>query len=72
MDEVHAGRGYQSHFGSRLHFGLGPRERVEQVKIRWIGGGVEVFSDVPVDQFVTLIEGRGLPQAAGSTANRSE
>jgi hypothetical protein len=72
VDEVHAGRGYQSHFGSRLHFGLGPRERVEQVKIRWIGGGVEVFSDVPVDQFVTLIEGRGLPQAAGSTANRSE
>ena len=23
IDEVHSGRGYQSHFGTRLHFGLG-------------------------------------------------
>ena len=27
VDEVHSGRGYQSHFGSRLHFGLGAKPR---------------------------------------------
>ena len=72
VDEVHAGRGYQSHFGSRLHFGLGPRDRVEQVEIRWIGGGVDVFSDIPVDRLVTLIEGHGQPPVADPESSRSE
>ena len=27
LDEVHSGRGYQSHYGMRLHFGLGDRKR---------------------------------------------
>ena len=38
LDEVHSGRGYQSHFGSRLHFGLGQRDRVDRIEVRWIGG----------------------------------
>jgi len=36
--EVHSGRGYQSHFGSRLQFGLGKHERVDRIEVRWIGG----------------------------------
>ena len=42
IDEVHSGRGYQSHFGSRLHFGLGKRDRVDRIEVRWIGGGTDV------------------------------
>ena len=42
VDEVHCGRGYQGHYGSRLHFGLGPRDRVEGFEVRWIGGGREI------------------------------
>ena len=57
IDEKHSGRGYQSHFGSRLHFGLGKRNRVDRIEVRWIGGGTDVFEDVAVDQLVTLIEG---------------
>ena len=30
MDEVHSGRGYQSHWGTRLHFGLAKNKRVER------------------------------------------
>ena len=30
--------GYQSHFGTRLHFGLGARDRVDRIEVRWIGG----------------------------------
>ena len=57
VDEVHSGRGYQSHYGMRLHFGLGGRERVDRIEVRWIGGGIDVFEDIAVDQFLTLTEG---------------
>ncbi len=57
LDEVHSGRGYQSHWGSRLHFGLGKHDRVERIEVRWIGGGVDVLEDVPVDRLLTIREG---------------
>ena len=57
IDEVHSGRGYQGHFGSRLHFGLGKHDRVDRVEVRWPGGGTDVFQDVDVDQLVTLTQG---------------
>ena len=56
--EVHGGRGYQSYWGSRLHFGLGGRDRVDRIEVRWLGGGEDVFHDVPVDQLVIITEGR--------------
>jgi len=57
LDEVHSGRGYQSHWGTRLHFGLGKRERIDRIEVRWIGGGSDVWNDVDVDQLLTLTEG---------------
>ncbi len=59
-DEVHSGRGYQSHFGSRLHFGLGTHERADRIEVRWIGGGVDVFHNVAVDREITLEEGQSI------------
>lgn len=61
VDEVHCGRGYQGHYGSRLHFGLGARERVEAFEVRWIGGGRERFEGGDVDREVTLRQGTGVP-----------
>jgi hypothetical protein len=60
IDEVHSGRGYQSHFGSRLHFGLGKRSRVDRIEVHWIGGGVDVFENIEVDRLMTLTEGGGI------------
>lgn len=57
--EVHSGRGYQSHFGSRLHFGLGQRMVVDRVEVRWSGGDREVFEDLSVNQLITLQQGTG-------------
>ncbi len=57
IDEVHSGRGYQSHFGTRLHFGLGRHQRVDRITVRWIGGGVDVRENVGVDQLITITEG---------------
>ena len=59
IDEVHSGRGYQSHYGMRLHFGLGERDNVDRIEVSWIGGQVDVFENVAVDRIVTLIEGEG-------------
>ena len=57
IDEVHSGRSYQSHFGMRLHFGLGERKKVDRIEVSWIGGGVDVIENVEADQYITITEG---------------
>ena len=65
VDEVHSGRGYQSHWGTRLHFGLGNRDRVVRIEVRWIGGETDVFDDVAVDQLLVVTEGTGARKNEG-------
>ena len=55
--EVHSGRGYQSHYGMRLHFGLGKIDKIDLIKIRWIGGGADVMKNVRADQLLRITEG---------------
>ncbi|MBC8877073.1 MAG: CRTAC1 family protein [Planctomycetes bacterium] len=57
LDEVHSGRGYQSHHGMRLHFGLGGCDRVDRIEVRWLGGGTQVIEDIGADQLVVVVEG---------------
>ncbi|MCY2995398.1 MAG: CRTAC1 family protein [Planctomycetota bacterium] len=57
VDEVHSGRSYQSHFGTRLHFGLGRQARVERIEVRWPGGQTDVLHDVRADQCLRIHEG---------------
>ena len=57
VDEVHSGRGYQSDYGRRLHFGLGSHAKVDRIEVRWIGGGSDVWTDVKADQILLLKEG---------------
>lgn len=59
VDEVHSGRGYQSHWGSALHFGLGTHDRVDRIEVHWLGGRHEVFPSGPADRRLTLVEGSG-------------
>jgi hypothetical protein len=60
MDEVHSGRGYQSHWGTRLHFGLAKNERVARIEVHWPRSGVvDIIEDVPADQLLTIVEGSG-------------
>jgi hypothetical protein len=63
IDEVHSGRGYQSHWGTRLHFGLAKNKRVDRIEVRWPGRGTDVFENVAVDRQITLVEGGGQPAA---------
>ena len=61
VDEVHSGRSYQSHFGMRLHFGLGTHRRIDRLEVRWLGGNTDVLADVAADQIVALKEGDSPP-----------
>jgi enediyne biosynthesis protein E4 len=61
VDEVHSGRGYQSHYGMYPHFGLGHRTRIDRIEVRWIGGGTEVLENVAVDRLLTITEGSSHP-----------
>jgi len=56
VDEVHSGRGYQSHFGMVPHFGLGQRTRVDRLEVRWVGGGTNILENLGVDQVVPVLE----------------
>jgi len=58
VDEVRSGRGYQSDYGRRLHFGLGMRDRVERVEIQWPGGRKDVIQEPAIDRLLTVPEGR--------------
>jgi hypothetical protein len=62
VDEVHSGRGYQSHYLSRLHFGLADHDRIDRVEVRWPGGGVDVLDDLAADQALTIVEGAAYQQ----------
>jgi hypothetical protein len=61
VEEVRSGRGYQSHFGSRLHFGLGAASQVDKIEVRWPGGAVESWSRPPLDRHLIIVEGQPLP-----------
>lgn len=57
LREVHSGRSYQGHCGSRLHFGLEQASRVDRIEVRWHGGGTQMWENLPVDCWLLLIEG---------------
>ncbi len=59
VDEVRAGDSYLSHSDRRLHFGLGAAAKVTMVEVRWPNGVTERFNQVPINQTVTLTEGKG-------------
>jgi enediyne biosynthesis protein E4 len=63
--EVRSGRGYQSHFGSRLHFGI-PKSNtnsninpIDRIEVRWSKVHKQTFNDPPVNQRLVLVESIG-------------
>jgi hypothetical protein len=58
--EVRSGGSYLSVSDIRLHFGLEQQKRVDLIEVRWPGGRVEQFRDLPVNRFLTISEGRSI------------
>lgn len=63
--DVHSGRGYQGHFGSRLSFGLGVADRVDRILVRWPGGGTTQLEAVAADRLVTIVQPAATPAGEG-------
>ena len=61
VDEVRSGSSYISNSDRRVHFGLGPINKIEWIEIRWLSGLREIFENPPVDKVLTLTEGQGKP-----------
>ena len=57
--EVRSGRGFQGHFGTILHFGLGALDRVDQIQVRWPGGSTQSVENVAADALTTILERSG-------------
>jgi hypothetical protein len=51
---------YLSYNDPRMHFGLGGDSHVERLEIRWPDGEVEIVPNVPVDKYVTVLQGEGI------------
>ncbi len=53
------GGSYLSSHDPRIVLGLGNRETIDWLKVKWPmpGGGTQLYKDLPVDRYITLVEG---------------
>ena len=54
MQELTLTRGFQSSVAPELHFGLGQSDTIDELKIIWANGNVEIKKDVLVNQTITF------------------
>ena len=59
---VRAASGYCSSSDPRVHVGLGPATRIDDLLVRWVDGAREAFEVTNVDSVVTLRRGEGTPR----------
>jgi hypothetical protein len=64
-DEVRSGGSYLSQHDLRIHFGLGAATKIDFVEVRWPSGAVDKIagSELTVDRFYYVLEGKGLVSA---------
>ncbi len=60
IDEVQSGGSYLSQNDLRVHFGLGEATRIDLLEIYWPSGATDKLEGLPVDEFLTIEEGKGL------------
>lgn len=56
VDEAKGGMSYQAAHDPRLHFGLGQKDHVEMVEVRWPSGVVDRVANVAGDRVLTIKE----------------
>ncbi len=50
---------YLSYHHSRIALGLGNRERIDRLEVKWplLGGETQRFKDLPIDPYIAIVEG---------------
>ena len=51
-----------------VHFGVGESTIIEEIQLTWLGGAVETYYNVPVNQTIKIKEGAGLTNIKDITA----
>lgn len=51
---------YLSNHDPRIHFGLGPDNKVEQIEIQWGDGEKEILYDIDANHYYTIAQGSGV------------
>ncbi len=69
--EVLSGGSYLSQNDLRLHFGLGARDKVDTVEIRWPNGKREKLTGLTADRYYKIKEGSGVVSSAGPAQAQS-
>jgi hypothetical protein len=56
------GGSYLSSHDPREVLGIGPRKKIDRLEIHWPmpSGRVETFTDLPIDRYITIVEGSGI------------
>jgi hypothetical protein len=59
---LNGGGSYLSYHDPRVVLGIGERKKFDWVEIQWPqpSGRVERFTDLPIDRYITIVEGEGL------------
>jgi len=52
--------GYLSNSDPRVHIGLGQYKKVNQIEITWADGVKEIYQNVNVNQYLTILQGEGI------------
>jgi enediyne biosynthesis protein E4 len=60
LGEVISGGSYLSQNDLRIHFGLGSHDRVDQAKVLWPDGRIEMLNNLAADRFYIVKEGSGV------------
>jgi len=59
---LRAGEGYLGQSSKRIHFGLGPHDKIDDVRVRWPNGQTESFMGLQLDSAYRLVQGNGRGQ----------
>jgi hypothetical protein len=63
MRQVSANNNFLGQDATDLHFGLGSATNIDRITVQWPRGETEIYSDLPPNRFLTLLDPRMLPYA---------
>ena len=66
------GGSYLSSHDPREVLGIGPRTKIDRLEVHWPqpSGKVEVFTELPVDRYITIVEGEGVVRGPWSVVGQ--
>ena len=54
------GNAYLSYNDPRIHVGLGKYNKIDKLEIRWPQGEKEIYTDIWANQYLEILQGKGV------------